>query len=109
MTARILAAAGALGIIATIWTGDLRFLWTGLLLLVIAIGIAANKDAKRKQREERHRNTPPMFRDRGGKLPTGLEYINNTTGKTERIYSGYHGIDDNKPGICKCGIPLTEH
>lgn len=48
MTARILATLGALGIILTIWTADFRFLWTGLLLLVISVGIAAHNDTKRK-------------------------------------------------------------
>ena len=52
MTAKILAILGALGLIATIWTGDWRFLWTGILLLVISIGIAANRDAKRKREEQ---------------------------------------------------------
>lgn len=51
MTAKILATLGALGLIATIWTADWRFLWTGLLLLTISVGIAAHKDAKRKQGE----------------------------------------------------------
>ena len=52
MTAKILATLGALGIIATIWTADLRFLWTGLLLLVVSVGIAAHKDKKTKDSNE---------------------------------------------------------
>lgn len=51
MTAKILATLGALGLIATIWTADWRFLWTGLLLLIISVGIAAHKDTKRKHGE----------------------------------------------------------
>lgn len=49
MTAKILATLGALGLIATIWTADFRFLWTGLLLLTISVGIAAHKDQKQRQ------------------------------------------------------------
>ena len=49
MTAKILATLGALGLIATIWTADFRFLWTGLLLLVISVGIAAHNDAQKKR------------------------------------------------------------
>lgn len=48
MTAKILATLGALGLIATIWTADFRYLWTGLLLLVISVGIAAHKDGQKK-------------------------------------------------------------
>ena len=48
MTAKILATLGALGLIATIWTADFRFLWTGILLLVISVGIAAHNDAQNK-------------------------------------------------------------
>ena len=44
MTAKVLATLGALGLIATIWTADFRYLWTGLLLLTISVGIAAHKD-----------------------------------------------------------------
>lgn len=49
MTAKILATLGALGIIATIWTADFRFLWTGLILLVISVGIAAHKEAQERK------------------------------------------------------------
>ena len=49
MTAKILATLGALGIILTIWTADFRFLWTGLLLLIISVGIAAHNDAQNKR------------------------------------------------------------
>lgn len=52
MTAKILATLGALGLIATIWTADFRFLWTGLLLLIISVGIAAHKDKKMKDTNE---------------------------------------------------------
>ena len=53
MTAKILAALGALGLIATIWTADFRFLWTGLLLLTVSVGIAAHKDSNKNDREIR--------------------------------------------------------
>lgn len=49
MTAKILATLGALGLIATIWAADFRFLWTGLLLLVISAGIAAHNNAQNKR------------------------------------------------------------
>ena len=52
MTAKVLATLGALGLIATIWTADFRFLWTGLILLTISVGIAAHNDSKRKQRQD---------------------------------------------------------
>lgn len=52
MTAKILATLGALGLIATIWTADFRFLWTGLLLLVISVGIAAHNDAQKQRQNE---------------------------------------------------------
>ena len=48
MTAKVLATLGALGVIATIWTADFRFLWTGLLLLLISVGVAAQNDQKQK-------------------------------------------------------------
>lgn len=48
MTAKILATLGALGLILTIWTADFRFLWTGLILLLISAGIAAHNDKKTK-------------------------------------------------------------
>ena len=51
MTAKILASLGALGLILTIWTADFRFLWTGLLLLVISVGNAAHKDAQKKRQD----------------------------------------------------------
>lgn len=51
MTAKILAALGALGLILTIWTADFRFLWTGLLLLLISVGIAAHNDAQKKRQD----------------------------------------------------------
>ena len=49
MTAKVLATLGALGLILTIWTADFRFLWTGLILLVISVGIAAHNDQKQRQ------------------------------------------------------------
>jgi len=51
MTAKILAILGALGILTTIWTSDFRYMWTGIILLLISIGIAANADKKRKDAE----------------------------------------------------------
>lgn len=51
MTAKILASLGALGLIATIWTADFRFLWTGFILLVISVGIAAHNDAQNKRQD----------------------------------------------------------
>lgn len=53
MTAKILASLGALGLILTIWTADWRFLWTGLLLLLISVGIQAQKDGPHKQKGKR--------------------------------------------------------
>lgn len=50
MTAKILATLGTLGIILTIWTTDFRFLWTGILLLLISIGIQAQKDGPHKRK-----------------------------------------------------------
>ena len=49
MTAKILATLGALGLILTIWTTDFRFLWTGIILLAISVGIAAHNDAQNKR------------------------------------------------------------
>lgn len=49
MTAKVLATLGALGLILTIWTADFRYLWTGLILLVISVGIAAHNDAQDKR------------------------------------------------------------
>ena len=49
MTAKIIATLGALGLIATIWTADFRFLWTGMLLLLISVGIAAHNDTQKKR------------------------------------------------------------
>ena len=51
MTAKILAILGTLGILTTIWTSDFRFLWTGIILLLISIGIAANQHKKRKEQD----------------------------------------------------------
>ena len=51
MTAKVLATLGALGLILTIWTADFRFLWTGLLLLLISVGIAAHKDGQNKRQD----------------------------------------------------------
>lgn len=51
MTAKILAILGTLGILTTIWTSDFRYMWTGIILLLISIGIAANADKKRKDAE----------------------------------------------------------
>jgi len=51
MTAKVLATLGALGLIATIWTADWRFLWTGLLLLVISVGIVAQKGGQKKRQD----------------------------------------------------------
>lgn len=49
MAAKILAILGALGLILIIWTADWRFLWTGLILLVISVGIAAHNDAQKRK------------------------------------------------------------
>ena len=52
MTAKVLATLGALGLIATIWTADFRFLWTGIILLLISAGIAGHNDAQKKRQNE---------------------------------------------------------
>ena len=52
MTAKVLASLGALGLILTIWTADFRYLWTGLILLVISVVIAAHNDQKTKDTNE---------------------------------------------------------
>ena len=51
MTAKILAILGTLGILTTIWTSDFRYMWTGIILLLISIGVAANADKKRKEQD----------------------------------------------------------
>ena len=61
MTAKILATLGALGLIATIWTADFRFLWTGLLLLIISVGIGTSKEVKRMQTEKREHPTTQVI------------------------------------------------
>lgn len=54
MTAKILATLGALGLILTIWTADFRFLWTGLLLLLISVGIGTSKEVQKQRHNELH-------------------------------------------------------
>src|SRR5699024_3781003 len=65
MTAKILAILGTLGILTTIWTSDLRSMWTGIILLLISIGVAANADNKRNERDSLIGHNEP----RAGKWP----------------------------------------
>lgn len=64
MTAKVLATLGALGIIATIWTADFRFLWTGLLLLIISIGMSGHREAQKKNHQNEATHSPERQADR---------------------------------------------
>lgn len=56
MTAKILAILGALGILTTIWTTDFRYFWTGIILLLVSIGIASTREEKQGLRRQEVRD-----------------------------------------------------